>query len=247
MSSGAALRIDVLTLFPEVFPAYLQASIPGRAVAAGLVQVHLHNIRDYTENRHGKVDDRPFGGGPGMLLACQPVLSCLDAVLAQDARPGRRIVFSAAGERLSQGRVEALAREDRLILLAGHYEGMDQRAIDLGGFEELSIGDYVLSGGELAGLVLMDAVIRQLPDALGHEAGASDESFSTRMGGLLEPPQYTRPRVFRGVAVPEILLSGDHGRIEAWKRAESLARTRERRPDLLAGDEGGPEGADDLG
>jgi tRNA (guanine37-N1)-methyltransferase len=227
------MRIDVLTLFPEVFEPFIGASIIGRAVEAGVVEIGLTNYRDFTQDRHRSVDDSPFGGGPGMVMMCGPVFEAVEYVTA--AHPGEptTILLTPQGERFCQAIAEDLASRSRLLLLCGHYEGFDER-IRIGlGARELSVGDYVLSGGETAAMVTMDAVVRLLPGALGHEDSAANDSFAS---GLLEYPQYTRPRDFRGMTVPDILLSGDHARIDAWRREQALARTRERRPDLLADD-----------
>ncbi|MBX3364288.1 MAG: tRNA (guanosine(37)-N1)-methyltransferase TrmD [Phycisphaeraceae bacterium] len=239
------LRVDVLTTFPEMFapeaPGALGLSIPARARRAGLVEWHATNIRDYAANKHDKTDDRPFGGGPGMVMMCQPVWDAVQAVEAQDPRPATRILMTPQGRPLSQEIVEGLARMPRLLIIAGHYEGLDERVIEKLTPMELSIGDYVLSGGELAAMVLMDAVIRLLPGALGDEESSTQDSFS--MIGpngerLLDCPHYTRPREWMGLAVPEVLISGDHGKVAQWRLAESLRRTQERRPDLL----GPPDG-----
>lgn len=242
------MRIDVLTLFPEMFPGVLNASILGRAAQAGLVQVRLHNIRDWADNKHAKVDDRPFGGGPGMVMMCQPLHDCVLAVEGQasEGEPNgncsaTRILLTPQGQPLDQRRVEQLASKPRLLLIAGHYEGVDERVIDELQPLELSIGDYVLSGGELAAMVLIDSVVRLLPGVLGHEDSAAQDSFALQRaepGGsagqrLLDCPHYTRPRTWHGRDVPEVLLSGDHGSIETWRRKEMLERTRSRRPDLL--------------
>ncbi len=224
------MRIDVLTLFPEVFEPFFSASILGRARSAGLVEIGCHNLRDYSTDPHRKVDDRPFGGGPGMVLMCQPVFDAVEAVERMDPRPARRIVLTPRGRRLTQALALELAAAPRLLVIAGHYEGFDER-IRIGlGPDEISIGDYVLSGGESAAMVLVDAVVRLLPGALGDPRALDEESFT---GGLLEAPQYTRPREFRGHSVPEVLFSGDHRRIAAWRREESERSTRQRRPDLL--------------
>lgn len=245
-----AIRFDILTLFPEVFPAPLGASILGRAADAGLASYHVHDIRDYARNKHAKVDDRPFGGGPGMVMMCQPLYDCVTAIEKLDERPARRILLTPQGEPLKQRRVEALAREPRLLLIAGHYEGVDERVIEELGPLEISIGDYVLSGGELPAMVLIDAIVRLVPGVLGHEDSAAEDSFTPRLhdgaaadattgsaapgvARLLEGPHYTRPRVWKGRAVPEVLLSGDHRGVDQWRREEMLQRTRQRRPDLL--------------
>ena len=242
------MRIDVLTLFPEMFEGVLGASILGRAAvgvggsaegdqggaASAAVSYHLTNIRDYTTDKHDKVDRRPFGGGPGMVMQCQPIWDAVQAVLAEDPRPATRVVMTPQGRRLDQALVQELAGRPRLLLIAGHYEGIDERVIRrLDPVLEVSIGDYVLSGGELAAMVLIDAVVRLLPGVLGDERSAEYESFSPGSGGLLDCPHYTRPRVWEGMGVPEVLLSGDHAAIAAWREAQSLQRTRERRPDLL--------------
>ncbi len=224
------MRIDVITLFPEVMQPYLAASIPGRAQAAGVVTIALHQLRDYSSDPHRKVDDRPFGGGPGMVLTCQPVIDAVHAVEAQDARPALRILLTPQGTRFNQQMAQRLAAQPRLLLLCGHYEGFDERIAELLRPFEISLGDFVLSGGELAALAVIDAVVRLLPGALGDAQSAADESFS---GGRLEYPQYTRPRDFAGRTVPDVLLSGNHAAIAAWRRAQAEERTRQRRPDLL--------------
>jgi tRNA (guanine37-N1)-methyltransferase len=224
------MRIDVLTLFPEVFEPFLACSIVGRAVKAGLVSVRCVNFRDFAHDRHHSVDDRPFGGGPGMVLMCGPVFEAFEHVESNAEGNPYRVVLTPQGRRLTQDVVKRLAQEPWLVMFCGHYEGFDER-IRLGiEADELSIGDYVLSGGEPAAVVLIDAVVRLLPGALGSDASTADESFA---GGLLEYPQYTRPQEFRGMSVPEVLLSGDHGRIAAWRRQQALKRTAVRRPDLI--------------
>lgn len=225
------MRIDVLTLFPEVFEPYVASSIVGRAVARGIVSIRCTSFRDFARDRHRSVDDRPFGGGPGMVLMCPPVFDALEHVEAQSETKPLRILLTPQGEKLTQSVVAELAQAPRLVLLCGHYEGFDERIRTGIAAREISIGDYVLSGGEPAAMVLIDAVVRLLPGALGDEASANDESFAD---GTLEYPQFTRPREFRGMEVPEVLLSGDHGRIAAWRREKSLERTLNRRPDLLA-------------
>jgi tRNA (guanine37-N1)-methyltransferase len=224
------MRIDVLTLFPEVFEPYVASSIVGRAVAQGIVAIRCTSFRDFASDRHRSVDDRPFGGGPGMVLMCGPVFEALEHVEAQSETKPLRILLTPQGEKLTQSVVAELAKAPRLVLLCGHYEGFDERIRTGIAAREISIGDYVLSGGEPAAMVLIDAVVRLLPGALGDEASAADESFTD---GTLEYPQFTRPREFRGMEVPEVLLSGDHGKIAAWRREQSLERTLERRPDLL--------------
>lgn len=231
------MRIDILTLFPEVFEGYLATSIVGRAVARGLVDVECTNFRDFARDRHRSVDDKPFGGGPGMVLMCGPVFDALEFV--QSRRDGEpvRVLLTPQGERLKQSTVEALAQEPWLVVLCGHYEGFDERIRSGIDARELSIGDYVLSGGEPAAMVLIDALVRLLPGALGNEAATANESFADR---FLEHPQYTRPRDFRGMKVPDVLLSGDHGKIAAWRQEQAIQRTLARRPDLLRPGHPGP-------
>lgn len=233
------MRIDVLTLFPEACEPFFRSSVLGRAHEAGLVTIACHNIRDYTKDAHRKVDDRPFGGGPGMVMMCQPVLDAAAAVEQMDATPAIKVLLTPQGERLTQKIAAELAGCKRLMLVAGHYEGFDERIRLLLSPRELSIGDYVLSGGEAAAMVVVDAVVRLVPGALGHEDSPLEESFSVQAapeapGTLLEYPQYTRPREFRGLTVPDILLSGDHARIRSWRLSEAQKRTAERRPDLLS-------------
>lgn len=224
------MQIDLLTLFPEVFEPYLASSIVGRAVKAGIVSIRCTNYRDFARDRHRSVDDRPFGGGAGMVLMCGPVYDALEHVERQAPGTATRILLSPQGERLTQSMAEELARLPWLVVLCGHYEGFDER-IRVGlSAREISIGDYVLSGGEPAAMVLMDAVVRLLPGALGDASSAMNDSFAT---GLLEHPQYTRPRDFRGMVVPEVLLSGDHTKIAAWREEQARQRTASRRPDLL--------------
>jgi tRNA (guanine37-N1)-methyltransferase len=214
----------------------LNVSIPARARAAGLVEWHATNIRGYAQNKHAKTDDRPFGGGPGMVMMCQPLWDAVTAVEAMDPRPATRVLLTPQGRPLTQGLVEGLAAKPRLLLIAGHYEGLDERVVERLAPLEVSVGDYVLSGGELAAMVLMDAVIRLLPGVLGHEESAVQDSFSPAGPAgrrLLDCPHYTKPREWMGMGVPEVLLSGDHGAIERWRLEQRLLRTRERRPDLL--------------
>ena len=224
------MRIDVLTLFPEMLEPFFSASIVGRARAAGLTEIVCTQIRDFATDKHKSVDDTPFGGGPGMVMMCGPVFDAVEHVESLDPRQATRVLLSPQGERLTQATVERLAGKPRLLVLCGHYEGFDERIVEGLNPLEISIGDYVLSGGEPAAAVLVDAVVRLLPGALGSDESAETESFAD---DRLEYPQYTRPREFRGMAVPEILLSGDHGKIAAWRQAQSEARTRSRRPDLL--------------
>jgi tRNA (guanine37-N1)-methyltransferase len=230
------MRIDVLTLFPEMFGPVLGASILKRAAEAGIVSYHLTDIRRYTASRHGKVDDRPYGGGPGMVMSCQPLWDAVAAVEDQDARPATRVLMTPQGRPLTQPLAEELAGRERLLVIAGHYEGIDERVIERLAPVEVSIGDYVLSGGELPAMVLIDAVVRLVPGVLGHEESAHRDSFAAGSAGggrLLEGPQYTRPVEWDGRAVPQILLSGDHAAIEQWRKEQAEKRTRERRPDLM--------------
>jgi tRNA (guanine37-N1)-methyltransferase len=225
------VRIDVLTLFPEVFGPVLSASILGRATAAGIADVRLHNIRDWAPDRHQVVDDYAYGGGPGMVMKPEPLAAAIEAVSGMSEPAGRKVLLTPQGRLLSQAVVDELAEETRLILVCGHYEGVDERIRQHFVDDEISIGDYVLSGGELPALVLIDAVVRRLPGALGSAESLLEESHSD---GLLEYPQYTRPAVFREWAVPDILLSGHHGEIARWRRRQRIIRTALRRPDLLA-------------
>lgn len=223
------LRIDILTLFPEMFGPVLGTSIPKRAAEKGLVSYHLTNIRDFATDAHKSVDDKPFGGGPGMVLMCQTLFEAVEFAEHQDPRPATRILLSPQGRVLDQELAEDLSRRERLLMIAGHYEGFDERIIEGLAPMELSIGDYVLSGGELAAMIVVDAVVRLLPGALGAEEGAAEESFAD---GLLEYPQYTRPREFRGMKVPDMLLSGNHAAIARWRLEQRKLRTQARRPDL---------------
>lgn len=254
------MRFDILTLFPEMFPGYLAQSLLKLAIDNGLVGVHLHNLRDWTMGRHRVVDDRPYGGGPGMVLRPEPVVECVESVQAglappnpadPDAawrtlghplnsdvlnneirEPGHLIMLTPQGRRLTQRVVEELATKRRLVLLCGRYEGFDDRVRQLLEPDEISIGDYVLGGGEVAAMVVVDAVIRLIPGVLGHERSAVEDSFSDE-DRWLEGPQFTRPREYRGLTVPPVLLGGNHAEIAAWRKQESLEKTRTRRADLL--------------
>ncbi|MBO7663190.1 MAG: tRNA (guanosine(37)-N1)-methyltransferase TrmD [Clostridia bacterium] len=223
------MKINILTIFPEMFSGVFSNSILGRAVQNGLLEITCTDIRPFSQSKHKNTDDYPFGGGAGMVMMAQPILDAMAAVSA--SMPGaRRIYLGPRGKRLSTSLARSLSRESGLILLCGHYEGVDQRALDLCVDEEISIGDYILTGGEIAAMVLTDCVSRFIPGVLGSEDSPEEESFSD---GLLEYPQYTRPRVIRDLSVPEVLLSGDHAKIKAWRRAESLRATARFRPDLL--------------
>ena len=224
-----SLRIDILTLFPEMFGPVLGTSIPKRAAEKGLVEYHLTNIRSFATDAHLSVDDKPFGGGPGMVMLCQTLFDAVEAVEKQDPRPATRVLLTPQGRLFDQALAEELAKQERLLLIAGHYEGFDERIIEGLSPMELSIGDYILSGGELAAMVVVDGVVRLLPGALGAINGTADETFAD---GLLEYPQYTRPREFRGMNVPEVLLSGNHKLIAQWRLEQRRIRTQHRRPDL---------------
>jgi len=221
------LRVDVLTLFPGIFDGPLRESLLGRALASGLVEVRVHDIRQHTHDRHRQVDDYGFGGGPGMVMKPEPVF---EAVEALDEGRKRIIVLSPSGRPRTQALARELAAEPWLVLVCGRYEGVDERVVEGLPAEELSIGDFVLSGGEVAALVVLEAVSRLIPGVLGNEESLEGESFEH---GLLDHPHYTRPREFRGMAVPEVLLSGDHGAIAEWRRQAALDKTRRHRPDLL--------------
>jgi tRNA (guanine37-N1)-methyltransferase len=220
------IRFDVLTLFPGIFEGYVRQSILDDAIRAGLVEVHTWNIRDWTQDKHQRVDDRPFGGGPGMVLMAQPVVDCVEAVRNKAEPPGTLVMLTPAGDRLTQRTVAELASEPRLLLLCGRYEGFDDRIRQVLNPREISIGDFVCNGGEVPAMVLIDTVIRLIPGVLGDEQSAADESHSEP--GRLEYPQFTRPRVYRGLEVPETLLSGNHTAIAQWRREQSKKKTRER-------------------
>jgi len=226
------MRFDVLTLFPDMFPEYLGQSLLKRAIDAGLVEVCLHDIRNWTQDKHNKVDDRPYGGGPGMVIMVEPVVACVEAVQPMTGDHGHLVMLTPQGRRLDQAGVERLAGHKRLVLLCGRYEGFDERVRLLLQPEEISIGDYVLNGGEVAAMVIIDAVIRLVPGVLGDAESSRCDSFSSA-SRLLEFAQYTRPREFRGLRVPEVLFSGDHGEIAQWRQGNSRQRTQERRADLL--------------
>ena len=229
MGSGLVIRFDVVTLFPEMFAAVSQSGITGRALEAGLWSLTTWNPRDFTTDRYRTVDDRPYGGGPGMVMLAEPLERTLDAV--RSAGGGRVVYLSPQGRRLEHRRVMELVREQALTLLCGRYEGVDERLLARRVDEEVSIGDFVLSGGEVAAMALIDAVVRQLPGAVGDSASVIEESFAD---GLLDCPQFTRPETYKGERVPEVLLSGHHGNIRRWRLKQALGRTWLRRPDLLA-------------
>jgi len=235
------MKIDIVTLFPEICRGPLSESIMKRAQEKGIVELHIHNLRDWTSDKHHVVDDAPFGGGQGMVMKPEPIFAAVEDLQRQTSNAQRQtpnaqsqslkvILMSPAGRRLDQEMVRQLSHESHLIVVCGHYEGVDHRVIEHLVDLEISIGDYVLTNGAIAAVVLVDAIVRLLPGTLGHEQSASDDSFSS---GLLEAPQYTRPAEFRGWKVPEVLLSGNHAEIAKWRREQSLKRTKENRPDLL--------------
>jgi tRNA (guanine37-N1)-methyltransferase len=225
------MRFDVLSHFPELLRSYLDQSLLKKAIDAGLVDVNLWNFRDWTEDRHHSVDDKPFGGGPGMLICCDPVYRCVEHVQQQGEAPGRLVMLTPQGRKLDQTLVEELVCEPRLLLLCGRYEGFDERIrVGLQPLE-ISAGDFICNGGEVPAMLVIDTVIRLVPGVLGDETSSRYDSFAE--AGLLEHPQYTRPREFQGMNVPEVLVSGNHEEIARWRREQSLRVTRERRGDLL--------------
>jgi tRNA (guanine37-N1)-methyltransferase len=224
------LKIDILTLFPEICRAPLSESIMKRAQENKIVDLRIHNLRDWTKDKHRIVDDAPFGGGQGMVMKPEPIFAAVEELRAQVDEKSKIILMSPAGRRFDQPMAERFSREPHLIVICGHYEGVDHRVIEHLVDLEISIGDYVLTNGAIAAVVLVDAIVRLLPGALGHEQSAADDSFSA---GLLEAPQYTRPAEFRDWQVPNVLVSGNHAEIAAWRKKEALRRTRENRPDLL--------------
>lgn len=224
------MRFEVFSLFPDVMKPYLASSILGRAINSGLLEVGLHNIRDFAADKHRMTDDVPYGGGGGMVMKPEPIFSAVETVLADELRSTSIILLTPQGRSFDQSIAEALAGQNRIALICGRYEGVDERVREHLATDELSIGDYVLTGGELPALVVIDAVARLLPGVLGDEQAPGSDSYQT---GLLEHPHYTRPAEYRGWAVPEVLRSGDHSRVREWRRKQSLARTYRRRPDLL--------------
>lgn len=226
------MRIDILTLFPEICRAPLHESMMKRAQSGGALDLRIHDLRDWTTDKHRMADDAPFGGGPGMVMKAEPVFRAVEELQSQlGDRKSRIVLMSPAGRRFDQAMARELAQEERLILICGHYEGVDHRVVEHLVDEEVSIGDYILTNGAIAAVVVVDAVVRLLPGVLGHELSAAEESFSE---GLLEGPHYTRPAEFRGWKVPEVLLSGNHAEIAAWRKAQGLERTKRNRPDLLS-------------
>ena len=225
------MRFDVLSLFPELFESYLQQSLLKLAIQRNLVEVNLYDFRNWATDKRRSVDDKPYGGGPGMLIGCQTVFDCVEAVQQEGDQPGRLVMLTPQGKTLTQSVVEELAGMQRLLLLCGRYEGFDER-ISLGLKPlEISVGDFVVNGGEVPAMLIIDSVIRLIPGVLGDENSSRDDSFSG--SGLLEYPQYTKPREFRGMKVPEVLLNGNHNEIAKWREQQSLLKTRQRRSDLL--------------
>src|SRR5690625_3284105 len=224
------MQIDILTLFPDMFPGVFNSSILNRAREKEKFNYNVINFREYADNKHEKVDDYPYGGGAGMVLTAQPIFDAVSAVTKNKQTKPRIILMCPQGEPYNQKKAEELAQEDHLIFICGHYEGYDERIREHLVTDEISIGDYILTGGELGAMVVVDSIVRLLPDVLGNEQSAPEDSFST---GLLEHPHYTRPANFRGMEVPQILLEGHHAKIERWRMKESLRRTLTRRPDLL--------------
>jgi tRNA (guanine37-N1)-methyltransferase len=226
--NDAFVRVDVLTILPSIFQSPLRESLLGKAIDAGTLDVRVHDVRDHTTDRHRQVDDESYGGGPGMVVKPEPVFRAVESLGNQ---PKRLLVMSPAGRRLDQELVRELSNEPWLVLIAGRYEGIDERVVEGLGAEEVSIGDYVLSGGELPVLVVLEAVTRLVPGVIGREESHERDSFGT--DGLLDHPHYTRPAEFRGMRVPEVLLSGDHAAVERWRREAAVEKTRRNRPDLL--------------
>lgn len=225
------VRFDIVTLFPQIFPDYLGESLLAKAIARELVDVRVHNLRDWSKSKHSKVDSPPYGGGPGMLIQVEPVVDCIEAVRAMDDDPGQLILLSPQGQKLHQSVVTQLAETRRMILLCGRYEGFDQRVVDILKPREISLGDFILNGGEVAAMAIVESVIRLVPGVLGDELSSQEDSFSDE--ALLEFPQYTRPREFRGLEVPPVLLSGNHAEIASWRAKQRKERTAERRSDLI--------------
>ena len=226
------MKIDILTLFPEICRAPLNASIMKRAQEKGIIDVRIHNLRDWTSDKHHVVDDAPFGGGQGMVMKPEPIFAAVEDLRAQMAEQSKILLMSPAGRRLDQQLATELSQEAHLVIICGHYEGVDHRVVEHLVDLEISIGDYVLTNGAIGAVVLVDGIVRLLPGVLGHEQSAADDSFSAESSGL-EAPQYTRPAEFRGWKVPEVLLSGNHAEIAQWRKKQAIKRTRENRPDLL--------------
>jgi tRNA (guanine37-N1)-methyltransferase len=225
------VKIDVLTLFPEMLEGPLTTSIISRAQRGGQVRIEVHDIRDFAHDKHRTVDDRPFGGGPGMVMKCEPLVECIETVQQQEAVKGKVVYLTPEGAKFNQAKALEYSKLERLIFVSGHYEGVDERVREGWVDEELSIGDYVLSNGTIAALIVIDAIVRLLPGVLGNEESAQMDSFGA--DSLLEGPQYTRPEEFKGMKVPEILLTGNHAAISAWRKEQAARRTLERRKDLI--------------
>jgi tRNA (guanine37-N1)-methyltransferase len=223
------LRLDLLSAVPETFQSVINSSIIKKAIDKGKVEIFIHNLHDYADNKFGHIDDYPYGGGAGMLLQCEPIFKCIDKLL-ETIKYDKIIYMSADGEKLNQNLANKLSLDDNLLIICGHYKGIDQRIRDYYNTYEISIGDFILTGGELPALVLIDSIIRLLPGVIGDAASALDDSF---MDGLLEPPQYTRPSEYKGMKVPEVLLSGNPKLISEWQQKKALEKTQNRRPDLL--------------
>ena len=240
MAASAGIRVDVITIFPELFGPFLDAAMVGIARQKGATEVAVHDLRDWTRDRHRSVDDAPYGGGPGMVMKPEPLVEAIESVAGPKGpeRKARVVLLSPQGRRLDQRALERLSQCEHLVLVCGRYEGVDQRAIDLAVDEEVSIGDYVLSGGELPAMVLIEGIARLLPGVLGNPASAETDSFRE---GLLEGPQYTRPAIYRDRPVPEVLRSGDHAAVDHWRAEQARERTQQRRPDLDAGARGGDD------
>ena len=228
------MRFDIITLFPELFETWLSKGITRRAYQSNQVEVQLHNPRDHAEGNYRRVDDRPFGGGPGMVMMAEPLARCLDQVQQQRSKPGPVVLFSPAGRRLEQAQVQHWAHSEGAVLICGRYEGVDQRFIDAAVDEQISLGDFVMSGGEIAALALLDAVARLQPGVLGDADSHAQDSFSADLDGLLDCPHFTRPETWAGVEAPAALLSGNHALIERWRRQQRLALTFRLRPELIA-------------
>ena len=226
------MRFDIVSLFPEIFSGYLGESLLSKAIEQQLVSVNVHDLRKWTTDKHQRVDDRPFGGGPGMVIQVEPVVRCVEEIQQLGQQPGNIILLTPTGKRLDQKLVEELVDTPRHLLLCGRYEGVDHRVVDILKPMEISIGDYILNGGEVAAMAMIESLIRLVPGVLGDEMSNVDDSFSSG-NRILEYPQYTRPREYRGFQVPEVLLSGDHQPIDDWRKAQSIERTRDRRHDLL--------------
>jgi len=230
------MRIDIVTLFPQLFGPFLETSLVGRAVQSGKADVHLEELRPFGVGRHKSVDDTPYGGGSGMVMRVDCIVNCLEALDSKRGGPSHRVLLTPQGARFDQRRAASLAEKPAMTLICGRYEGFDERVrsfVD----EEISLGDFVMTGGEVAAMAVIEAVVRLIPGVLGNEASATEESHSPESGYVLEYPQYTRPVEFRGMQVPDVLVSGHHAEIAKWRRQQSLARTEERRPDLLRKDE----------